>query len=183
MPEENKNPQSDVMPVLERNIQALMARRRATEHMQSREERIAATITAFAGSMKFVYLHLIVYGTWVLVNLPVSPHWLRFDPTFVILAMEASVEAIFISTFILITQNRMQAISETRNNLDLQISLLAEHEVTRLLRLVQQIADKVGATEAHGTDLEELTRDVQPEKVLEKIEEAEKRPKSRNLLF
>ncbi len=173
-PETEESPPEST-PVLDRNIQALIARRRQIEHSQSREQRVAAAITSFAGSMRFVYLHLFIYGAWIIVNLPVAPRWTRFDPSFVVLAMEASVEAIFISTFILITQNRMQALSETRNDLDLQISLLAEHEVTRLLRLVQQIANKVGATEASCSDLNELTQDVHPEKVMEKIEEAERK--------
>jgi uncharacterized membrane protein len=58
--------------------------------------------------------------------------------------MVASVEAIFLSTFILISQNRMAAAADKRADLDLQINLLAEHEVTKLIALVSSIADRTG---------------------------------------
>ncbi len=121
--------------------------------------------------MKFVYIHLVLFGTWIIINLPWAPGFIRFDPSFVILAMFASVEAIFLSTFILITQNRMTEIAGKRADLDLQISLLAEHEITRLVSLVIKIADKMGIEESRDPELEELERDVAPEAVLDKIEE------------
>ena len=84
--------------------------------------------------MRFVYLHIVLFGFWIIVNLSLVPGMPEFDPSLVILAMVASVEAIFLSTFILITQNRMSAAAEKRAELDLQISLLAEHEVRSSLR-------------------------------------------------
>jgi uncharacterized membrane protein len=96
-----------------------------------------------------------------------------FDPTFVILATVASVEAIFISTFILIAQNRAAEAADRRADLDLQISLLAEHEVTQLIRLTTRIAAHLGIDEANNPELAELQRTVAPEAVLERIEEAD----------
>jgi uncharacterized membrane protein len=160
-------------PVLERNIRALIERRKHEEGKKTRAEKVADSISKFAGSMRFVYLHLALYGLWVFVNLPWSPQWLRFDPSFVMLAMEASVESIFLSTFILITQNRMQNISEKRADLDLQVSLLAEHEITRLITLTKAIANKLEIHESSDPELSELEQDVHPEKVLQKIEQVE----------
>src|SRR5947199_332143 len=117
---------------LARNIAALERRRRDDAASAPLEERVAAAITRFSGSMPFVYLHLAAYGAWIVVNLGWVPGAPRFDPTFVVLAMIASVEAIFLSTFVLITQNRMAAAADKRAELDLQISLLAEHEVTKI---------------------------------------------------
>jgi uncharacterized membrane protein len=68
----------------------------------------------------------------------------------------------------------MSAVAEKRADLDLQISLLAEHEVTRLVRLVAAIAERVGVEDARAEDLEELERDVKPEAVLGEIEKAER---------
>lgn len=119
--------------------------------------------------MSFVYLHLVLFGGWIIFNLPWVPVP-KFDPSFVILAMFASVEAIFLSTFILITQNRMAETADKRADLDLQISLLAEHEVTKLLSLVSAIAEKMGIEEADNPELAELEQDVAPEKVLDEIE-------------
>ena len=160
--------------VVERNITALIARRRQEEAAGGWQERAADGITRFTGSMRFVYLHLAVFGLWIAVNLG----WLplpRFDPTFVILAMVASVEAIFLSTFVLITQNRMAAQADKRADLDLQISLLAEHEVTRLITLVTAMADRMGIEESRDPELTELAQDVAPERVLEEMEENERR--------
>src|SRR5688500_1603142 len=137
------------------------------------QERIAGRISAFTGSMRFVYIHLVLFGLWIAVNLG----WLgvpRFDPSFTILAMAASVEAIFLSTFVLITQNRMAAMADRRADLDLQVSLLAEHEVTRLISLVTQIAARLGIEEARDPRLGELAQDVAPERVLDQIEASER---------
>jgi uncharacterized membrane protein len=123
--------------------------------------------------MTFVYIHLIVFGLWIMISLGLTP-LPAFDPTFVILAMFASVEAIFLSTFVLITQNRMAAQADRRADLDLHISLLAEHEVTRLITLVSAIAERMAIEPAiNKPELAELEKDVDPEKVLEKIERTE----------
>jgi uncharacterized membrane protein len=159
--------------VVERNVRALLARREEEDQTKTRSERIADGVTRFAGSMTFVYIHLVMYGAWILVNSGVIPGVPRFDPTFVILAMEASVEAIFLSTFVLISQNRMAALADKRADLDLHTSLLSEHEITRMLSLVQQMAAGMGIQEAEDPELDELARDVHPEKVLDKIESNE----------
>ena len=166
--------ESQMAEVVARNIRALLARRRGEEQQLPVQTRLADRVTSFTGSLKFVYIHLALFGCWVLVNLPWAPNTIRFDPTFVVLAMFASVEAIFLSTFVLITQNRMAAAADKRADLDLQISLLAEHEVTRLITLVKAIAQKLEVEESQNPELAELEQDVKPEKVLDKIEESEK---------
>ena len=157
--------------VVERNIQALVDRSRADEKQKQLQDRLSDGITGFTGSMTFVYVHVVLFGLWILINLGVLPILPRFDETFVVLAMVASVEAIFLSTFVLISQNRMAALSEKRAELDLQISLLAEHEITRLLRIQADVAKKLGIDLSAYPDLPELTADVAPEKVLDKMEE------------
>src|SRR5689334_13434164 len=117
----NQEPANAAMArVVERNIEALIARRRREDQKRSFQDRIADRITRFTGSLTFVYIHLVIFCLWILVNLGWIPQ-LQFDPTLVILAMFASVEAIFLSTFVLITQNRMAAQADLRADLDLQI--------------------------------------------------------------
>ena len=87
--------------------------------------------------------------------------------------MMASVEAIFLSTFVLISQNRMSAAADKRADLDLQISLLAEHEITRLVTLVSGIADRMGVNTEADAELDEIKQDVAPEAVLDEIEAKE----------
>jgi uncharacterized membrane protein len=88
--------------------------------------------------------------------------------------MVASVEAIFLSTFVLISQNRMSALADKRADLDLQVSLLAEHEITRLITLVAAMAKQMGIEEAQDPEISELSRDVHPEKVMETMEAHER---------
>jgi uncharacterized membrane protein len=164
-------PPHGLSPVLERNIRALQLRRQREEKEATVEERVAEAITRFTGSMRFVYLHVALFGFWVAANLGWVPGVPAWDPSFVVLAMVASVEAIFLSTFVLISQNRMAAAADQRADLDLQISLLAEHEVTRLVTLASGIADRMGVKTEADADLEEIALDVAPEAVLDELEE------------
>jgi uncharacterized membrane protein len=167
-------PRDDVAPVVDRNIAALMARRQREYEATSTQDKVADVVTAFAGSLKFVYLHLAIYGAWIVINLGGVPGVPRFDPTFVVLAMVASVEAIFISTFVLVSQNRMAAQAERRAELDLQISLLSEHEITRVVELTMQMACRMGIEAADSGELAKLAEDVAPEAVLDRLEASER---------
>ena len=155
---------------LKRNIQVLEERRRQEAANATRQERVAEAITRFTGSMTFVYIHLVIYGAWIAINLGLIPGIPKFDPSFVVLAMEASVEAIFLSTFVLISQNRMAAAADKRADLDLQISLLTEHELTKLSRLVVQIAERMNIPAEADPEMREVEEDVAPEAVLDEIE-------------
>lgn len=165
------DPNEGLSPTLERNITALVERRRRELRAATTQDRLADAITAFTGSMRFVYLHVAVFGFWIVANL----HWLpgipAWDDSFVVLAMVASVEAIFLSTFVLISQNRMTAEADKRADLDLQISLLAEHELTEVARLLTQVAERLDVKPDTKRDLEEAARDIAPERVLDKIEQ------------
>jgi uncharacterized membrane protein len=156
--------------VVARNIEALLQRQSREQESRTPQQRIADAITGAAGSLPFVYVHAAIVALWVVINIgwtPLKP----FDPTFVLLATAASVEAIFLSTFVLVTQNRMQREADRRADLDLQISLLTEHELTRVIQLVNAIAEKIDA-QVPMPELEELQRDVSPEQVLDAIDNA-----------
>ncbi len=155
---------------LERNIRVLVRRREAEEQKARLQEKISARIAAFTGSMTFVYIHAAIYGAWIVLNLGWIPGSTPFDPTFVVLAMVASVEAIFLSTFVLINQNRLARMDERRADLDLQISLLTEHELTRLAILLKHIADRLEVSTDADDEIAEVTQDVKPEAVLDELE-------------
>jgi uncharacterized membrane protein len=160
---------------LKRNIEALEDRRRKEAAAATREERIAEVITRFTGSMTFVYIHLALYSAWIVVNLGLIPGVPKFDPSFVVLAMEASVEAIFLSTFVLISQNRMAGAADKRADLDLHISLLTEHELTKVSELVVAIAERMDIRAKADRELQEVQQDVAPEAVLDEIEAQQNR--------
>jgi uncharacterized membrane protein len=165
-------PAAGLSTVLARNIHSLQERRQREEAQASVQEKIADAITRFTGSMPFVYIHLAAFGFWIVANLGWVPGVPRWDESFVVLAMIASVEAIFLSTFVLISQNRMQAAADKRADLDLQISLLAEHEVTKLAALVSEIGKRLGVETEVDDELREIKRDVAPEAVLDEIDAA-----------
>jgi uncharacterized membrane protein len=162
--------EAGLTPVVARNIRALCTRRAQEAARAGLQERIADAMTRFAGSMTFVYVHIVIFGFWILANLGWIPGVPMWDASFTVLGMAASVEAIFLSTFVLITQNRMAAAADKRADLDLQISLLAEHEVTKLAILVSEIAKKLGIESSTERDIEEVKTDVVPEVVLDQIE-------------
>jgi uncharacterized membrane protein len=168
-----QNDDGTLAGVVDRNIRALLERRQQEEDRRKVQDKAADAITAFTGSMTFVVIHLVIFGLWIIINLGWIPFIPKFDASFVILAMVASVEAIFLSTFVLITQNRMAAMADKRADLDVQISLLTEHELTRAITLLRAISLKLQLHEADDPELSELARDVQPEKVLDRIEQTE----------
>jgi uncharacterized membrane protein len=172
-PERSREGAAGLSSALEHNIRTMIRRRDQEAAEAGIQERLAETITAFTGSMTFVYLHLAAFAIWIGVNtgwLPVMEPW---DRSLVILAMAASVEAIFLTSFVLISQNRMAETDARRADLNLQISLLSEHEVTRLITMVSAITDHLGLSEAIGPELDELKRDVDPETVLDELESSE----------
>lgn len=159
---------------LARNIRLLQDRAAAEAAAASLPDRIAARVTAFTGSMTFVVIHLLLFGAWIAINTLPTPVP-RFDPSLVILAMWASVEAIFLSTFVLISQNRNAVVDARRAELDLQISLLAEHEVTRLITLTRRIAEHLGLP-PDDPELPELEGAVAPDRVLDTIAANQEKP-------
>lgn len=123
-----------------RNIVVLLNHRKGEEARKTTQERVADRVTRFTGTMFFVYLHLVMFGTWIIWNLG----WLglkAFDPSFVVLAIFASVELFFFP--LCIDQPEPDNIqADKRSELDLQVSLLTEHEITKLVTLVTAMAKR-----------------------------------------
>ena len=162
-------PTDHMAATLRDNIAELTARQRAEARNAPWSDRLAERITGFTGSMTFVILHLFVFGLWIAVNLGVVPFVPRFDPSFVMLAMVASVEAIFLSTFVLISQNRMAAAADRRADLDLHVNLLAEHELTKLAELVERIAARLDIP-VDDPQFDEIRKDIEPTQVLDALD-------------
>ena len=121
--------------------------------------------------MVFVYIHAAIFGIWIIANSGLVPGIPRWDPSLVILAMFASVEAIFLSTFVLINQNLMAIADDERADLHLQIGLLNEQETTKLLTLVSAIAQRLDIHSPVDEEVAELAEDIMPNDILEKLAE------------
>jgi uncharacterized membrane protein len=109
------------------------------------EDRLADAITRLAGNIRFVYLHAVWFGAWIAVNLGLFGPQYIFDPfPFGLLTMTVSLEAIFLSTFVLISQNRASQKAEIRAQLDYETDLQSEKEITILMQTLSRIAVKQG---------------------------------------
>ena len=101
--------------------------RRIVTAIKRSEDRLADRVTAFAGSLNFVYIHAMWFGIWVLVNVGVLGASAKFDKfPFGLLTMIVSLEAIFLSTFVMVSQNRQAARSDIRSDLDFENNLRSE---------------------------------------------------------
>lgn len=165
--------------IVERNVRALVEHAAEQERTKSAGDRVASTVSSFIGSMKFVYIHLIALLVWGVVRLGLVPGVPPLGVSFTRIGTIASLEAILIATFVLIEQNRMSRRAEIRNHLDVQVSLLNEHETTHILRLAAAMAEKMELPEAQDPEIKELIRDVEPRQMIDRIEvhsgEAEER--------
>ena len=163
--------------VIERNIRTIIHLRRKAASERSMQDRIADVITSFSGRMVFVYVHIVWFGVWILLNtgsFGVQP----FDPfPYGLLTMIVSLEAIFLSTFVLISQNRLSQEAEHRADLDMHIGLLTEHELTRVLQMLDAIQDKLGIENDADSELADLEMETRPEDVLAEIERLQRRIK------
>jgi len=156
--------------VIEKNIRTIIHLRTKAARERNLQGRIADVITSFSGRMIFVYVHVVWFGIWILLN--TGRFGMRaFDPfPYGLLTMVVSLEAIFLSTFVLISQNRMGEESERRADLDLHIGLLTEHELTRVLQMLDAIQDKLEIVDHANSELADLEMETKPEDVLAEIQ-------------
>ena len=161
-----------VSELTKRNVDSVLKLEESTKSKTTLSDRVSDLITRFCGSMGFVYVHVVWYGLWIALNLTL-PKRLQFDAyPFSLLTLVVSLEAIFLSAFVLISQNRQSVLSERRAQLDLQINVLSEQENTKMLCLLQAIAQKVDAVTDHDPEIELLAQAVKPEHLAAQIENA-----------
>lgn len=163
--------------VIERNIRTIIDLRLKEAHERGIQEQVADAITTFSGRMIFVYVHIVWFGVWILLNtgfFGVSP----FDPfPYGLLTMIVSLEAIFLSTFVLISQNRLSRESEHRADLAMHIGLLTEHELTRVLQMLDAIQNNLGIKNKGDSELPDLEMETRPEDVLAEINRLQRKMK------
>ena len=136
-------------------------------------ERIADAIAGFVGSMPFVCLHLLWFAGWVAVNLGWLPVVKPFDPwPFILLALIVSCEGVLLSTFVLMKQNRMSLAADKRAHLNLQIDLLAEKEITKILQMQRLLCARLGVEEVLADrEVTDLSRETAVETLAEQLQE------------
>ena len=133
--------------------------------------RIGDAIAIRAGQMWFIVVHAVFFTGWIWINLKRDP---PFDPyPFPLLSLVVALEAIFLSLFILMSQNRCNLQAEQRNHLDLQINLLAEQENTEMLILLRKICHKLDLEMDDGSPVESLANVTDPHALIQQIQETQ----------
>jgi uncharacterized membrane protein len=155
-----------------RNVARIQALEAAEHSKASTADRLADAITAFAGSVAFVWVTILLIGGWIAWNVG-SPAHERIDPfPFPLLTLVLSIEAIFLSIFILMSQNRAARVSDKRSHLDLQLNLLSEQENTKMLLMLERIGEAVGVETLGDPDIDVLVQATEPEALSRQIDEA-----------
>ena len=127
---------------------------------RTRAERLGDSIAGFAGSLPFVCIHLVIFASWMIFNSTSITQLYHFDPPpFPLLGTIVALEAILLASIILMRQSRMSRRAEERDHLMLQVLLLSEKEITALLGMDRQIANKVGLPHvANDNEIEQLSQ-------------------------
>jgi uncharacterized membrane protein len=161
--------QENTQSAIRRNIEAVRRMEEEFANRRTLSDRIADTIGGFSGTPAFVAIHVVLFGGWMLWNS--VPRAAKFDPyPFLLLSVLVNVEAIFLSTFVLMKQNRMSKREDLRAHLDRQINLLSEREMTLVLQLLQRISTRLGVR-LSTDEIEQLTEETSVEEVATQLRE------------
>lgn len=160
-----------VTDVTRENVEAMRELDDLENAKRGWSDRIADLLARACGHISFTIVHAVAFAAWMVWNT-----WFTDDPPdpypFTLLTLWASAEGIFLMSFILISQNYQARIAERRNQLDLQVNLLAEQENSKMLLLLEQVAKKVGALQGDDREVDVLVQATEPEKLAEQIDEA-----------
>jgi uncharacterized membrane protein len=154
------------------NIEAVARMEQEFLQRRSLSQRVGDAIASLAGSMWFIWLHLAFFGFWIPANLGVIPNVEPFDPwPFVLLTLIVSAEAVLLSTFVLMKQNRMQMRADQRDHLNLQIDLLAEKEITKMLQMLRLICERLQIQEpGRDTEVKELSQETAVDRLVDELQ-------------
>lgn len=177
---QSENERKEVIPsggemtatAVKKNIEAILELEKRAIQSRSAAERIADKVTTFAGNTPFILLHVVWFGGWIIINGGLIPSITPFDPfPFSFLTLVVSLEAIFLTLLVLMSQNRMTKEADKRAHLDLQINLLSEQESTLTLRMVQKIASHLGLEVETEETIKELSEDTDVNHVAKTLDE------------
>jgi len=123
--------------------------------------KLADTLTSRFGGLGFLAFNLLFFATWIYVNLGRVPQITPFDPfPFILLTMIVSLEAIFLSIIVLMSQNRQSYITSLREEVDMQVNLIAEREITKALKMLKEVKKELLKDQEPDAELEEMIKKV-----------------------
>jgi uncharacterized membrane protein len=157
----------------QKNISAVSAIEHEALAARSHGQRFGDLIARSAGQMWFIVLHALWFAAWIALNCGLVPGLRAFDPfPYQFLTFVVSLEAIFLSLFILMSQNRSNGQADARAHLDLQINLLAEQEATKMLQMLRSLCLHHGLSEGSDPEVLCLERRTEPEDLLRELKES-----------
>lgn len=160
-------PPPSILPGVLKNIESVALLEQQFRQQRSRMDGLSDAVSAFAGSARFIVVHAVLFGLWIAWNL-FLPEWLRFDPSFSFFQVWSAVEALFLSAFVLMSQGRQGRLAEHWAQVTLQVGLLTEQEMTKMLQLQQRVVTCLGLDRADAqlaqmirpTDVNALVQEV-----------------------
>jgi len=165
-----QEPRPDGADPIKANLAAAAHLEQTTKLARTHAHRLAGTVTRFAGSGAAIVCHAVWFAGWMLANLGllgVRP----FDPPpFSLLTMIVSLEVIFLTLVVLLNQNHMTAQAHKRSQLEFQVTLLAERELTLMLRMLKDLSEHVGVTGTTAREMEVLLKDTDVTALSKKVE-------------
>jgi uncharacterized membrane protein len=163
-------PVASTVELLQAKKEQIQSFKAKMNHRRSLSDRLADKVTSAFGSVWFFVGNVLWLGLWILINMDLIPGLPVFDPfPFGLLTMIMSLEAIFLSIFVLISQNRAAFVADLREEIDLKVNVRAEQEITRLINMVDEIHDHLGLAPDDDDELREMKKRVNLEEMEEEI--------------
>ena len=160
----------------EKNIESILKLEQDDERELSAFHRVSHAVGWFVGTIYFVLFQCVFVLLWIALNTRLLGSGPAFDPyPFPLLSTVLALEAVLLTSFVLIRQNAMDLRSERRNHLDLQIHLLAEKEATSILKILREIADHLNIEVSADAEHEELAKDTAVENIARDLRSREKK--------
>lgn len=134
-------------------------------------ERLADTMTSHFGSNLFLFLNVFLFIVWIIINTHQIKSIAPFDPfPFNLLTMFVSLEAIILSIYVLISQNRTTKIDDLREETHLQLNLISEREITKIIKLLALLLEKEGIDLSQDPELKRMVRPLSEEEIEKRLE-------------
>jgi uncharacterized membrane protein len=169
---QNNAPNNHAHNHLTKTRQFIRSLKTREDEKRTLAEKFADFMTALFGSTGFLVVNVVWFSLWIIVNVGLLPGVQPFDPfPFGFLTMIVSLEAIVLAIFVLISQNRSSKIADLREEIDLQIDMLTEREVTKIMHLFGAIAEKQGIDLSHDRELAEMLEPTSTGKIEQALEE------------
>jgi uncharacterized membrane protein len=157
----------------QRNIDAIVKLEQEFLEQRTFANRLVDFIVDAAGTMTTFALHGALFAAWIVVNLGVVPGIKPFDPfPFILLTMTVSMEGVILALFVLMKQNRMSRRADERDHLHLQVNLLAEKEITKMLQMQSRVCEKLGIHQPLADpEMKELSQDTAVDRLARDLKE------------